>query len=93
MVNDYSIIPTNELSTYDVDKEIEGKLYFQNWVYKLVNDGRSYMEAVLEFCQVFGIDEENINVFMTSDIRDMLYNEVIEDNIMRPSKEYEQRVF
>jgi hypothetical protein len=93
MFSEYSIIPSNTLSTYDIDKEIEGKLYFQNWIYTLLDDGRSCMEAVLEFCQVFGIEEENINVYMTTDIRDMLYKEMIEDNIMRPKPEYEQRIF
>lgn len=60
--------------------------YFHKYVRRLHNDGLTYLEALVEFCNHVDCDEEKVAKYISPSLKQDIYEESVELNIIKPKE-------
>lgn len=66
------------------DNTTEKVAHFHEWVYKLHNGGFTFMEAIINFCDIHDVEYEYVNKIISAQLKTDLEQECISFNIMKP---------
>lgn len=67
--------------------------YFHKWVYKLHDGGFTYMEAIINFCEEHDVEYEYITKVVSPQLKQDLYDECIEFNLMKKRSNESSKLF
>lgn len=66
------------------DNPTEKVAHFHEWVYKLHNGGFTFMEAIINFCDIHDVEYEYVNKIISPQLKIDLEQECVSLNIMKP---------
>lgn len=55
-------------------------LYFQHWIEKLHDDGLTYIESIVDFCDNHDVEYESVTKLISESMRVKIYEEAVSLN-------------